>query len=99
MYILPSASRTSARHSAAAMRHSAALRRILKHDRGLDKLGELIGHSSSEVRLWVATVLLLHGRQEAVAELERLAKELGEVGLNAEITLDQCKKGQLKPFW
>jgi hypothetical protein len=64
-----------------------------------DKINELlnfISHSSVGVRIWSATYLLKSHEQIAIQELVKIASGVGIQSLNAEMTLIEWKKGNLK---
>lgn len=79
---------TQLRQALAVLRSSGA---------GGEALVSLLDSANSSVRGWAARDLLLTHPDRAQAVLERLAKEPGEVGLDAEITLQEWRAGRLVP--
>lgn len=69
---------------------------FLKEHNEIQKLSELLSHSSDGVRGWAATYLLPLKEREAMKALEEIAKGSGIRSLAAETTMSEWKKGNLK---
>lgn len=69
------------------------LLRIGKH--GAFALLNLLGHDNPHVRISAATHLINTYRHQALEVLETLARESGFQGFNAQVVLDDLKKGNI----
>ncbi len=69
---------------------------FLKEHDEIEKLSELLSHSSDGVKGWAATYLLPVKEPEAMKALEEIAKESDIRSLAAETTISEWKKGNLK---
>ena len=68
-----------------------------KSSDGLRALTPLLRHASPSVRKCAAFRLLMLCTDEAVAVLEEVANESSYVGFDAEMILEEWRKGNLKP--
>lgn len=69
---------------------------FLKKKNEIKALLELLKHSSAGVRSWAATYLLPVFEKEAIEALNELVKRNDIHALDAETTLSEWKKGNLK---
>ena len=70
--------------------------KFLKKNGKLSELKAYLNHSAIGVRIWAATNLLPVLESEAMETLEQIAKESGIHSLDAEITIREWKKGNLR---
>ena len=68
----------------------------LKEHNSVDKLLEYLNHSNIRVRLSAATYLLPKYEKEAIQVLEQIAEGTGILSFNAEMTISEWRKGNLK---
>jgi len=67
---------------------------------GKEAFKALLTDESVHVRNWVAATLLVEGDVEAREALEQIAKSNGMIAFDAEMTLKEFDRGNLKPpFW
>lgn len=69
---------------------------FLKNENGLSNLSIFLNHSSTGVRLWAATYLLLIEENEAIKVLQQISSQKGILSFDAQMTLSEWKKGNLK---
>jgi hypothetical protein len=69
---------------------------FLKEHDEIQKLSELLSHSSDGVKGWAATYLLPLKEREAMKALGEIAKGSGIHSLTAETTISEWEKGNLK---
>lgn len=69
---------------------------FLKENNALDKLEHFLISPSVGVRLWSACYLLPVKETKAIKVLEEIAKCTGIYSLNAETTISEWRKGNLK---
>lgn len=69
---------------------------FLKEQNEMERLSVFLNNSSEGVRLWAATYLLPVNEQQAIGVLEEIAKGSGICSFNADITLSEWRKGDLK---
>lgn len=69
---------------------------FLKEQGEMQKLSELLNHSSVGVRMWAATYLLPVSESEGLRILKQIAKGTGIHSFTAKTTVNEWEKGNLK---
>jgi hypothetical protein len=69
---------------------------FLKEQDEVQKLSELLNHSSAGVRMWAATYLLPVSESEGLRVLKQIEEETGIHSFTAKITISEWGKGNLK---
>lgn len=65
----------------------------------IDVILNFVNDKNSNVRLFAACFLLFKYEKLAISILKDVAKENSIIGHNAEMTLSEWKKGNLKSYW
>lgn len=69
---------------------------FLKENNSIDNLLNFLNHPSVGVRIWAASYLLPKHEKEGLKVLEEIAKSSGIHAFDAETTINEFKKGNLK---
>lgn len=69
---------------------------FLKQEGKIRLVSKFLNHASSGVRSWAAAYLLPIQEQDAIRVLESVAKGKGLLSFEAEMTLSEWRKGNLK---
>ncbi len=69
---------------------------FLKEQNKRKDLSEFLNHNSIGVRMWAATYLLPVIESEALQVLKKISEEKGIHSFDAEVTISEWKKGNLK---
>ena len=69
---------------------------FLKEHNEIEKLSKFLDHRSVGVRLWAATYLLPVSEKEGLRVLKQIASETGIHSFDAEMTVSEWEKGDLK---
>jgi hypothetical protein len=65
----------------------------------INLLTPLLASPQASECLWAATYLLLHQHSAAESALQRLARQPGILGFNAELALREWRAGRLTSLW